>query len=346
MRLDTRRLPAFLRDPGRCRVVLLYGEDQGLIRERADALVRAVLGAPDDPFRLTELERNGLNALPAEAASLPLTGGRRVVRVRDVSEGAVALDAVKAMLAGKGEALVVLEGPALPARSRLRTLLEAAPDGAAIGCYHEEGRALEATVRAGLADAGVSVEPDALIWIASQLGSDRALTRQEIEKLVLYAGPGGSIDLEAATAALGDAADLSLDDALFAATEGDVAALDRALDRALAGGLAPSSVLRAAILHVQRLHRARLGIDAGASAEESVKGLRPPVFWRREPGFRRALALWPDRTLAVALQMLAEAERNCRRTGAPNECICRNALLSLARRAAGARGRPAAVSRG
>ena len=90
MKLDPRRVPAFLRDPGTCRVVLLYGDDSGLIRDRAEALVRMVAGTLDDPFRVVELARDELARLPEEAASLSLTGGRRVVRVREAGEAALA----------------------------------------------------------------------------------------------------------------------------------------------------------------------------------------------------------------------------------------------------------------
>ncbi|HJS87316.1 MAG TPA: DNA polymerase III subunit delta, partial [Acetobacteraceae bacterium] len=83
MKLDSRRIPAFLRDPGNIRVVLLYGEDVGMIRERAEALTRAVAGGLDDPFRVAELARDEVDRLEVEAASLSLTGGRRVVRVRE-----------------------------------------------------------------------------------------------------------------------------------------------------------------------------------------------------------------------------------------------------------------------
>ncbi len=55
MKLDARSVPGFLRDPGACRVVLLFGDDAGLIRERAEALVRVVAGTLDDPFRVAEL---------------------------------------------------------------------------------------------------------------------------------------------------------------------------------------------------------------------------------------------------------------------------------------------------
>ena len=133
-----------------------------------------------------------------------------------------------------------------------------------------------------------------MAWLSDQLGADRVSTRGEAEKLALYAGPGGRVDLDAAMACVGDLAGLSLDDALFAATEGDVARADRALELALAEGATPVGVLRAGLMHLQRLHRVRLAVDEGLSAADAVKGARPPVFFRRvgrvQPG-DRAVAL-------------------------------------------------------
>ncbi len=57
-----------------------------------------------------------------------------------------------------------------------------------------------------------------------------------------------------------------------------------------------------------------------------MRAARPPVFWQRQPAFTRALQLWPVAALEAALEGLNEAERSCRRTGAPAETICRNAL--------------------
>jgi DNA polymerase III subunit delta len=336
VKLAPQRVAAFLRDPGSCRVVLLYGDDAGLIRDRAATLVRGAAGSLDDPFRVAELNRDGLARLADEAASLSLTGGRRAVWLRDATEAAT--PAVQAILQGQAPALVVLEAPGLATRSRLRTAVEAAPDGAAIGCYPEEGRALEDTIRSVLSETKVTAEPDVLDWLAAQLGADRGTTRQEIEKLALYVGEGGRVDMEAATACVGDLAGLSLDDALFAATEGDVATTDRALELAMAEGASPVGVLRAGLMHLQRLHRARLAMAAGAAAADAVKSLRPPVFFRRLGAFNQALGLWSAPALETALAGLAEAERACKRTGAPDLTLCRNAVLTLARRSAAARG--------
>jgi DNA polymerase-3 subunit delta len=261
------------------------------------------------------------------------------VRVRDATDAAT--DPVRAILKGRAPALVVLEAPGIATRSRLRSALEEAPDGAAIGCYPEEGRALEATIRGTLTDAGVRVDPDALSWLTAQLGADRASTRSELEKLALYVGPNGRVDLDSAMACVGDLAGLSLDDALFAATTGDVATTDRALELAMAEGAAPVQVLRVSLGHIQKLHRARLAMDEqGLTAADAMKTVRPPVFYRRTGAFARSLTLWPAPALVAALAGLAEAERGCKRTGWPDESLCRNVVLALARRSAvAARGR-------
>ncbi len=332
MKLDARRVGAFLQNPAGARVVLLHGDDVGMVRERAEALTRLIAGGLDDPFRVAELTREEAGGLDLEAAVLPMTGGRRVVRVREAGEPT--RDAIDRMLKGNAPALVVLEAGALPATSRLRKLVEAAPDGVAIACYPEEGRALGDTIRDTLSEAGVKAEPEALVWLTAHLGADRASTRQELHKLILYVGRGGTVDAEAAAACVGDFAGLSLDDALFAATRGDIATADRALELSLADGATPVGVLRLSLLHMQRLHRARRAVDRGLTPAEAAKAARPPVFFRRVGDFTRALSLWPEPALIAAMEAVSEAERNCKRTGTPDQAICRNMILALARRAA------------
>ncbi len=334
MKLDARRAEACLRDPGGFRAVLLYGDDVGLIRERGLRLVKAVAGAADDPFRVTDLERETASRMAVEIASPPLTGGRRVVRARDI--GDAALTSVQAALDCGGPGCLILEAPGLPARSKLRGLIERAADAAAIACYPPEAAALSEAIRQTLQARGVAADADAVRWLESRLGGDMAVTRAEVEKLALYAGPDGRVDMAAARACVGDLAGLSLEDALFAATAGDVAAADRSLEIALGEGAAPVAVLRTALSHLQRLHRARLTMAEGMSPGEAAKSARPPVFFRREPAFQKALTLWTEAALEAAAARLSDADRACKRTGAPAETICRSAVLGLAQRGAAA----------
>jgi len=337
-KLDARRIAGFLADPGAARLVLIFGQDSGLVRERADALARAV--AADDPFRLVEIPREAAakdaGLLAAEAATPALSGGRRLVRVRDATDGLA--DAARAVLAGGGPGLVLLEAGALDGRKGLRAALEkAGPEAAVIACHAETGAALEASIAALLRDFGVSAEGPAVAWMAQRLGEDRAVMRRECEKLALYVGAGGRVTEEDALASLAEGSALDLDAALLAATEGDAARADRALDAAFAEGAATVQVVRGALRHVQRLEAAAVAVAKGAAARDAMEGLRPPVFFKARPAFERALRLWRPDALSAAGAALLEAERAIKTTGMPGEAVARAAVLGLAREAVRAR---------
>lgn len=336
MKLDARRLPAFLRDPGAARIVLLHGDDEGLIRQRADALMQAVIGARDDPFRVAWLAREDHARLAEEASAIAMLGGRRVVRVRDAADGLAG--ALEQVASAPGDSLVVLEAAgALPARSKLRALVEGLAFGAAIACYPEEGRALQDRITGGLARAGISLEPDALAYVLDRVGGDSAATEGEIEKLTLYAGEQRRLGLEDVRACVGDAASVAFDDAVFAAAGGDEAGADRALDLALAEGIAPVAVTRGVMQHLAKLHLARGHMAAGVSAEEAVRSLRPPIFFKRAAEFTRALRQWDAARLAQAMTEARRVELACKQTGAPDALLVRRLVLALARQGARAK---------
>jgi DNA polymerase-3 subunit delta len=330
LKLDAREVAGFLRDPGKCRAVLLFGEDEGLIRERARGLTQTVAGSLTDPFRVAELDREGWSNIAAEVTALAMTGGRRVVRVRDVTDAA--LEPVRAALKSAGEALIVLEAPGL-GKGKLRTFIEAAADAVTIGCYAEDRRAVQDLIRTILAEAGVGAEPEAVRWLAEAVGGDRSVVRAEAEKLALLAGAGGRVDLAMARLCAGDAAGASADDGLIAATRGDGAAADAAIERALAEGLNGIALIRMAIGHLQRLHQARLRMVGGASAADSVRTIRPPVFFRAVPGMTASLALWPAEALERALEEARQVEIASKRTGSRPELLVRRFLAGLARQA-------------
>jgi DNA polymerase-3 subunit delta len=329
-KLDARRAAAVLADPGPFRAVLLHGDDAGLVRERAEGLVRAVLGGRmDDPFRLAELSRDEAakaGALAGEAAALAMTGGRRVVRLREATDAHAG--ALKDALATPGEALIVLEGGELTTRSKLRVMAEAAPEVAVIACYRERGEELAATLGRMLREEGVQADPAALSWLATRLGEDRMQTRREVEKLALYVGAGGRVDEDAALACGAEGATADLDEALMAATAGNQEAADRALTAAFAEGANPVQVLRAALRHVQRLHEAAVaGGDIGV--------LRPPVFFRHKAAFERAARNWPASALEAVGAALLEAEKRTKTTAFrdADTTIARAALAAIARQA-------------
>jgi len=337
------KIDQFIAKPGSAiRVVLVYGPDAGLVRERSDALMRTAVPDLSDPFLVAELGGDAIARDPAlladEAAAIALTGGRRAVRVRDAGDAIVA--AVKSMLAGpSGDSLVVLQAGELAPRSTLRRLIEGEDSAAAVPCYADEIRDLDRVIRETLGADGLSVSPDASAYLAANLGSDRGVTRSELQKLALYAHGGGQVELADAVAVVGDSAALSLDDLCFAAIDGDMAATDRALERSLQEGVSEVAVLRAVSRHLMRLQITVGRIDRGEAPERAVKSLRPPVFFKRESQFRRQVESWSRTRIAQALELTLQAETSCKSTGIPSAAVCGRTLLQIA--ALGRQGRRA-----
>jgi DNA polymerase III subunit delta len=341
VKLPAGRVEGFLRRPDpEIRAVLLYGPDTGLARERADTLARSICPDLRDPFRVADLAASALAGDPArladEAAQIGLMGGRRVVRVREAGD-ALAPPFARFLAETVADALVIAEAGDLPARSALRRVFDDAPRAAAIGCYADSARDLTQVIREAFAAHRIGASRDAMDFLVQHLGEDRMLTRAELEKLTLYAGDGGHIELDDARAVIADSAALSLDDALLAAAEGEAATLDRALARVFQEGESPVTVIRALLRHLQRLHLLAARV-AGSSVEEAIRAARPPIFFKEQDSYRRQLARWSTARLGRQLERVAEAEFRMKLTGLPAETICREAMFALAREARAGRG--------
>ena len=327
-------MAGFLADPpSDCRVVLLIGDDAGLVTERAGHLMRAVAG--DDPICISEPPRDAARDagfLAGEAASVPLMGGRMAIRLRDARDAWA--EAVKAALAGPGPGLVIIEGAGVTGKSKLKALVAADPRGQVIECYAERGRDLTASITRILGELGATADAAALEWLTERAGEDRLAMRRALEVLALHAVVGARITVEDAMELLGEGSVLDLDEALMAASLGEIAVADRAMAKAFGEGANPVQVLRAALRHTHRLHLARLAMEGGSSAEDAVSALRPPVFWKAKPAMARALGRWSVARLEALGTALLRAERQAKSTGLPDETIARHVVLGLARSAA------------
>ncbi|MBB4285522.1 DNA polymerase III subunit delta [Roseospira goensis] len=334
MKIPPGRAAAFVKAPDpSVRAVLVYGPDRGLARERLDALTRTVVADVADPFRVTEMPAAALKDDPArladEAAALSLMGGRRVVRVMDATDATAG--ALKAVLAdAAGDALVLVLAGELAPRGALRTLFEGAETAAALACYADDGAALDQVIRDTLAPHGLTADRDAMAFLVAHLGGDRLLTRAELEKLITYKGGPGEVTLDDAAACIGDTAALGLDDLALAVADGDDAQAQRVLDRLLRGGTNAVTVLRAVSRHFQRLHLAAGSMAGGRSADQAVGALRPPPIFKHRDRITAQVRRWDAARLGQALDLLLEAEADCKGFGPAPAVVCARALLRLA----------------
>src|SRR5215510_4057836 len=247
-------------------VVLVFGPDIGLVRERVDALVRASVDDPSDPFALARIEGDELAANPSrlveEAHTVPLFGGRRAVLVKAGSRNIAS--AVETVIeAPSPECRVIIEAGNLTKSSPLRALCEKAKVAAALPCYPDNERALASLIDEEMRANDLTIGPDARDGLIALLGAARQASRNEIRKLALYAQGQKTIGLDDVIAVVADASQMALDALVDAVFAGKVAAADNEFSKARASGSSPAAIVSAAIRQVASLHKMKLAIEGG-----------------------------------------------------------------------------------
>jgi DNA polymerase-3 subunit delta len=229
----------------------------------------------------------------------------------------------------------VAEAGDLAKSSALRKLFEGDKRAAAIACYPDSAQGLAEVVQGGLRAEGLAIAPDALEDAVARLGSDRGVTRRELEKLALYAKGQDKVTLDDVRAVMGDEAEARGEAVCDAAGTGDFTRLDRELERLWAGDVPPAQILRGAMGHFQKLLAVRESTQRGEPLDTALKKLRPPLHFSRAAGFKAQVQRWTSDRLGEALDMLLDAEAQTRTTAVPAQAVTARTLMNIAAMARG-----------
>ncbi len=213
--------------------------------------------------------------------------------------------------------------------SGLRKLFEKLSDAAALPCYADE-RDLSSIVDEELGALGLRIDRETKAYLMGRLGADQAMSRTEIVKLALYAQGGDEVTHEDVEAIVGDAAEIALENFVYAASSGDPDESLRELQRLAAAGTDRAAALSALARHFTQLHRVAVSQASGGYLEDAVKGLRPRPHFKREPMFLAHCRRWGASRLAHALPLIQETIRRSRRSPDLEADFAERLLLTLA----------------
>lgn len=354
MKLQYRQIEGFIKNPDPAvDVILVYGPDDGLMRERAALMGKTVIDDLSDAFLVATLTLDDINNDPArffdEAHAIPMmapadgSGRSRLIRIRD---GADALTAtLKDYLEQPNEdALIIVEAGDLGPRSSLRKLCESAKNAAAVPCYVDDERSIRQVIQDTLRHAGYLADRDAVDFLSQAISGDRLKIRQDLDKLITYMGPDaeykgltgpamtrqlGTVRLEDAQAACGAAGAQGVDDLVIAAGHCQGQRSVAILDTLLQEGTSTIWILRALTNHFRRLHEAKTKTSAGMTSDQAIDSLRPPVFFKQKPAFQKQLNSWSLTDLEDMLLTLTDMEVTAKSSGSKEETLIGQTLLRL-----------------
>ncbi len=332
MKIAPRDIDQFIKaPPADLLIALFYGQDDGLISERAKALSANLVPDLNDPFAVTDITGEQIGSEPSllydSAAAIPAMGQKRLVRVFQARD-TIAASISQVLENPPSQAVIVISGRDINTKSKLVKMLDNAKHTATIGCYPDQQRQIAHIAREMFSEYHIKADADAMAWITSQLGGDRLMSRSEIEKLTIMAGPNGHITLAMVMNALGDSASVAATQVVSVAASGDISSMGQQFDRAITEGITPEAIIRAGITYFQRLFRLCCQMDQGMNASDAVNLYKPPIFFNEKPVISSQLNHWSSHHVMIALDRLEQAEKQSR-TGIHSNTAVAQALLAV-----------------
>ena len=332
--LRGREIDAFLArpDPGRP-IILLYGPDTGLVRERAEALLASAVDDPNDPFSLVRLDGDELSAEPSrlvdEALTIPLFGGRRAIRVRAGSRSFASGVDTLAETPLK-DCRIVIEAGELRPESPLRKACERAKTAVAIACYPDTERDLAKLIDDELRVASLRIAQDARAVLMALLGGDRQASRNELRKLTLYAHGKVEVTLDDVMAVVADASELKIDPIVDGAFAGYPAVVETEFAKAMVAGTYPGVIISAAQRQAAWLHKSALAVADGTPISAVLDSGFPRLHFSRKGNVEAALRHFNAARLTLIIDQLATAALEMRKQAPLAAVIAQRVLLSIA----------------
>lgn len=303
--------------------VLIYGPDAGLVDELCDKAIEKLEIEKDNLLVLDANElRDKQDAVFAESCSPSMFGGRKAVIISGAGDSDSKIISDLVTSSSLCATVIVTAGDLRPAS--LRKLYEEGTNIAAIACYSDDTKTLEALIHKELSAAsGIrQVTPDAMSYMLSHMGGDRGITRSFLQKIAIYVSDKHVVDLEDVERCLPDTSATSADDYMYSLTAGHINQTMVALDRLLYGGADANMLVRMLYNHFTRLLSA------------VVDGQLPKLFWKVADKFNMAMKIWPEDEIVNVLSKLNDLEKMCRTSGMQPEILIRDFSLKLSVRAA------------
>ena len=337
MKLGTKEVQPFLKQPTQANAVLIYGPDRGLVRQRMDVVSSCILTDLNDPFNRVDFGVEQLLEDPAalsdELAAMSFTGDRRLIVIREATDK-LSSTIEEALPLLSDQNYLICWAEELGPRSSLRKLFESGKTIAALPCYKDEGVGLSQLVQDTLKGYGLRADREVVNYITQHLGGDRMIILNELEKISLYYGESEEpITIEAVRDIVGESNERSLDDVCSAVAGGQISALCKTLDRLFMEGVQGVAILRSVHRYFSRLSEIHQLCAGGQSMDQAVKTLKPPVFFKQQPVMKRHAGNWNTKRIQQAQHLMMEAEKETKLGGDMGSLMCTHYLMRIAKAA-------------
>ena len=320
-------------------VILIYGDDSGAVRQASQRVLDHTGVDLDDPFAADRLDAADLASEPAKlaesAGTVSLMGGVRVIKVEGLTGDLPANTLTGVANAVKGcletplkDVVIVIPAPRVGKDHALAKAVEKDKQAAGLRCFQDSIRDLGAYISQTMRAAGKNIQSNAQALLVENLGADRDITLQELNKLITYVGKADTVTEEDVAACLADAPATNIFKLCDAVGGRNRKQVDTLVALLLEEGEDPNMLFTMVIRHLRRLLEAKEYIQQGRSESDAMRALSPPVLFGQQDFSSQLRAMSLPRLQQVVSRAL-EAQFDVRDDALPPEVHFRRSILAL-----------------
>jgi DNA polymerase-3 subunit delta len=312
-------------------VILLHGQDEGLISERTHALINFYVKNKNDPFSMTRINSKMLSddadLLENEINTYGLIGDRKVVFIDLSSE--LTSEQVDTIKNGNGDPLIIIKAGELKSSSKIKILCDKDQNFISIPCYQLTSNDLSALLNSKLSERKLSMDSNTKQLIISSIGRNYLESLTEINKILDPFAEGHHISREHVEQSLVSSENILINDLVDCVFEKNTQ-LVSALYHSVLQTISSSQILIIINNHIMKLlELLNEKENSGLSNNDIISKSKPPIFFKRHPSLIRQLSIWKIEQIKKSLEFISDATVTTRHHAEIADEITERVLLKI-----------------
>ena len=227
--------------------------------------------------------------------------------------------------------LIILKSDNLVKSSKLRKIFDASNNIFSIPCYEDDTKSIVNLVQNFIQNSDLKLNKEVKNYLVQLLSNDRSVNQSELEKIYLYQkNREEELSLEEVKIILNDSASTNLNKVNESIMYGKTKTASKIIHKIFSEGTNSIAIIRSLTNYMLRIQQTKIEIKKHKSFEEAIKILKPPLFWKDKENFQDHCNAWSLKDIEKNLNLLLNAEYECKSENSLSPMICAKYVLDIA----------------
>ena len=310
---------------------LIYGPNEGLIRENIDILYKNFSkGADCERININGKQLDeSISILNDEISTISLFSEKKFIVINSAKEKHISIIEDSLSLDFRNTCMVVKQDN-LTKSSGIRKLYETSKNHFCLACYDDDIKTLSSLIEKFQKEHSITFDSDVKSFLLNNLSNDRMVIKNELEKILLSLSKDDrKVDIEKLRYILHDSAHTDFQQINNSILFGNTEKGSKSLEKLFNLGTNPVAILKSFNNYIMRIRLTQVELSKGKSFDEAIKILRPPVFWKEKSDFKRHCLMWPANVIENIINEVLSSEIKCMTNNVIAKEQCEKTLFGI-----------------